>query len=102
MDKEGTITNTTLLEIGHPREATELTANNSMADGIIMTLSKKTVKSNGYVVLLDKRLGQTGTIQGWLGLWGYIQTWVITSPSITLLYTINSCNHTTFTVMQLQ
>jgi hypothetical protein len=97
MDKEGTITNTTLLEIGHPREATELTANNSMADGIIMTLSKKTVKSNGYVVLLDTRLGQTGTIQGWLGLWGYIQTWVITSPSIIHQHTTSASINTTCT-----
>jgi hypothetical protein len=63
MAKEGTITHTTLLEMGHPQDATKLTTHNPAADGIINgTIQQKRVNINGHAVLLDQGPGKTKTI----------------------------------------
>jgi hypothetical protein len=53
--KEGIVMRTTLSEMGHKQDATDLTTDNTTADGIINnTVQQKTLKSNVHAVLLGQ------------------------------------------------
>jgi hypothetical protein len=51
-----TVARTTLTELGHPQEATDLKTDSSTADGIInKTVQQKTFQSHEHTLLLDTR-----------------------------------------------
>jgi hypothetical protein len=66
--KDGTVTRTTLAEMGRNQDATELKTDNTTSDGIINnTVQQKMIQGNGHDILLGQRQSRTGPIQWRLG-----------------------------------
>jgi hypothetical protein len=65
--KEGTVTRTSLAEMGHNQDATELKTDNTTADGIIKHTVQKKRSKNEHEILLGRRQSGTRPIQCWMG-----------------------------------
>jgi hypothetical protein len=64
--KEGTVTRTTLSEMGHEQDATDLKTDNSTADGIINnTVQQKRSKAMNIILLVKDRVEQDQFNVGW-------------------------------------